>query len=81
MLNALGGVPEEVALHVLGIPMPAIAPGEGFPGQVFHSTSLLAKSKFSDIYLVRGTFGEQVLQVRTILLPASCVIMVVSSGI
>ena len=66
MLNSVGGIPEDTAVPVFTCttPAPAITPGHILPSQVFHSTSLLTKSRFSDIYLVQGTFGKKVLQVR-----------------
>lgn len=66
MLNSLGGIPDEAAVQVLSTPVPSITPGQMLPGHVFHSTSLINKSRFSDIYLVQGTFGKQILQVRAL---------------
>lgn len=64
MLNSLGGIPEEAAMQVMNIPVPTITPGQLLPGHIYHSTSLITKSRYSDIYLVQGTFGKQILQVR-----------------
>lgn len=63
MLNSLGGIPEGARMQIITNPMPTIAPGEILPGHTFHTVSLLTRARSSDIYLVQGGFGKQVLQV------------------
>ena len=65
MLNSLGGVPHN-AVKVLTDPMPIITPGKGLVlhEHAFHSVTFQAKNRCSQLYLVHGNFGEQVLRVR-----------------
>lgn len=72
MLNSLGGMPQD-AVQIVTNQLPFITPGKTLllPGSTYHSVSFLTtcNTRSSDIYLVQGCFGKQVLQVYSTDIP------------